>query len=35
MKETTLEKNSKLPYSLHDMIINKILIEEDHIKFIF
>lgn len=35
MKETILEKNSNLPYSLYDMIINKILIEEAYIKFIF
>lgn len=35
MKKTILEKNSKLPYSLHDMRINKILIEDTNIKFIF
>lgn len=34
MKKTILKKN-KLPYSLHDMIIKNILIEESNVKFIF
>lgn len=35
MKETILKKNHQLPYSLHDMIINKIIIEENNIELIF
>lgn len=35
MKETKLEKSNKLPYSLHDMRIQKIQIDENNITFIF
>lgn len=35
MKEKILEKNNKIPYSLHDMRINKIQIAETDINFIF
>lgn len=35
MKETILEKNNHLPYSLHDMRVNEIQINENDIIFIF
>ncbi len=35
MKETKLKKDNKLPYSLHDMKVNEIKINEDNIVLIF
>ncbi len=35
MKETKLKKDNKLPYSLHDMKVNEININEDNIVLIF
>lgn len=35
MKETKLIKNNKLPYSLHDMKVNKIILNEDNVTLIF
>ncbi|MDE5540122.1 MAG: hypothetical protein K2J20_06510 [Bacilli bacterium] len=35
MKETVLKNNNKLPYTLHDMRISKIIIEENDINLIF
>ncbi len=35
MKETKLEKDNKLPYSLHDMKINEIQLHENNVTLVF